>query len=182
MNAKTAIRCLTALALIRTANAAAQAHIVFAEPDAAAGGYYAGFLRVSHGCAGSPTLSVRVEIPPGIMIARPQPKPGWTLSVEKAPLAKPIQSEGGQLVRDRVTAITWSGRLDADQFDQFGVMLRLPDAPGALYFPTVQRCETGRNDWTMIPAAGQPWHAVKSPAPVLNVTSGHAAAMEHMKM
>ncbi|WP_174284573.1 YcnI family protein [Sphingomonas bacterium] len=157
----------------------AHAHIVFADPAGMAGSYYAGFLRVSHGCAGSPTTAIRVEIPVGVTVARPQPKPGWTLSIEKAPLPAPVRSEDGE-VRERVAAITWSGRLDPDQFDQFGIMLKLPAAPGPLYFPTLQQCATGRNAWTMIPAAGQPWHSVKSPAPVLEITPAtpHPDAMK----
>lgn len=173
-------RCLSALAL--TLGTAIQAHIVFADSNATAGSYYVGFLRVSHGCAGSPTVSIRVVIPAGVTSAKPQPKPGWTLTVDRAPLAIPITSEGGGTVHDRVTAITWTGRLDADQFDQFGIMLKLSDMPGTLYFPMVQRCETGSNEWTMIPAAGQPWHSVRFPAPMLNVTSVAVSPMDHMKM
>ncbi|WP_174296302.1 YcnI family protein [Sphingomonas bacterium] len=180
MTVRLALRGVAALSL--AAATAAHAHIVFAEPSAASGSYYAGFLRVSHGCAGSPTVSIRVEIPAAVASARPQPKPGWTLTVEKAPLATPIPSESGGTVHDRVTAITWTGRLDADQFDQFGIMLKLPDASATLYFPTVQRCESGSNEWNMIPAAGQPWHSVKSPAPVLNVTTGTPSIMHGMKM
>ena len=157
------------------------AHITLNEPVAEAGSYYVGFLRVSHGCGGSPTITVRVEIPPSITGAKPQPKPGWTIKIEKMALATPIKGEGGD-VRDRVSAITWTGRLEADEFDQFGLLLKLPAQPGLLYFPTVQRCETGENDWTMIPAAGQPWHSVKSPAPVLDVRAGMAVPMAGMKM
>ena len=177
---KHAVRVL-ALVASSVAATAATAHIVFADAGAKAGSYYVGFLRVSHGCANSPTVAIRVEIPATVTIARPQPKPGWTLSLEKAPLATPTRGEGGEK-RERVTAITWSGRLDADQFDQFGIMLKLPDAAGPLYFPTVQRCETGTNEWTMIPAAGQPWHSVKSPAPVLNLTADLPDTRTEMKM
>ncbi len=170
---------LTALALAATA---AGAHIVFAEPRAAPGSYYVGFLRVSHGCDGSPTVSLRVEIPAAVASARPQPKPGWTLTIEKAPLAAPVPSEGSVAISERVTAVTWTGRLDSDQFDQFGIMLKLPDATAKLFFPAVQRCVVGSNEWTMIPAAGQPLHSVKSPAPMLDVTPGVAAPMHDMKM
>ena len=175
---KSCMRLLVIPAFLGTAMV--QAHISFAKPTAGAGSHYVGLLRVTHGCAGSPTLSIRVEVPAGIDVARPQPKAGWTLSIERAPLAKSIRSDGGE-VRERVTAITWTGRLDADQFDEFGLMLKLPDTPGVLYFPTVQRCETGRNDWTMIPAAGQSWHSVKSPAPMLEVGPADPVHMEHMR-
>ena len=166
---------------ILASTAPLHAHVTFAEPSAKAGSYYAGFLRVSHGCAESPTISVRVAIPDGIVIARPQPKPGWSVSIEKAPLAKPAAGEGGALVHERVTAIVWSGRLPADQFDQFGIMVKLPDAAGTLYFPTVQTCAVGRADWTAVPIAGASGRSA-NPAPRLDVTPGVAAAMDHMAM
>lgn len=181
MFSKTGVSRLTALVLGSAATAPAHAHIAFADPSAKAGSYYVGFLRVSHGCAGSATVSVRVTLPAGITVARPQPKPGWTLSIEKASVAMPIRVDGAETT-ERVSAITWTGRLDADKFDDFGIMLKLAGAPGTLYFPTIQRCEIGRNEWTTIPALGQPWHSVKNPAPVLNVSPRDAAAMQPMNM
>lgn len=168
---------LAALALLLPA--AAQAHIVFAEPQAAAGSYYAGFLRVSHGCGAAGTVSIRVEIPAGVVSARPQPKPGWTLAVEHAPLATPIKGEGGAVITERISAITWTGALPADQFDQFGIMMKLPDAPGALYFPTVQRCTSGSNDWVHLPASPEAWHTTKNPAPMLLLTAPEGHHMMH---
>lgn len=156
--------CALAIAL----TSSAYAHVVFAEPEAAPSSYYAGFLRVSHGCGASPTRSVRVEIPAGVNIARPQPKPDWTLEIERAPLATPIASEGGALT-ERVTSITWRGELPADQFEQFGIMMRLPAESGPLYFPVIQICADGEQRWEQIPAAGAAWHSVPRPAPVLTL-------------
>ena len=159
---------LSALALAAPALPAA-AHIVLAEPTARPGAYYAGFFRVSHGCGASPTTSLRIEIPSSILTAKPQPKPGWTITVEKAPLPKPVAAEGGTMQTERVAAITWTGRLGAEEFDQFGLMVKLPAATGALYFPAVQTCATGEARWTDIPAAGQAWHDLPRPAPVLDI-------------
>ena len=100
--------------------ATAAAHVVFAEPQARAGSYYGGFLRVSHGCGTSPTVSVKVEIPDSVATARPQPKPGWTLAIDTAPLAAPASGEGGAPITRRVVAVTWTGLLAIDQFDQSG--------------------------------------------------------------
>ena len=146
----------------------ALAHVTLEKTEAATGSYQVATIRIGHGCSGSPTVNLRIEIPEGPESVRPQPKPGWTLAVEK-------QGE-------RVSAILWTGRLEDDQFDQFGVMLKLPAAPGRLYFPTVQRCEAGENDWTMIPAAGQSPHALKSPAPMLELTPAEGMPMDHMHM
>jgi len=168
-----------AAALALCASSAASAHIVFAETEAAPNAYYAGFIRVSHGCGDSPTRAIRIEIPDGVNIARPQPKPGWRLSVEHAPLATPLQNEGGHTITERVTAITWRGNLPADQFDQFGVMMRLPDRTGPLYFRVTQTCASGEQAWTDIPAEGAAWHSVPHPAPVINLTAPHIAEHQH---
>ena len=179
------MRVILAVAAILTSTAAS-AHITFAESEAQPGSYYAGFLRVSHGCEASPTVSIRVEIPGGIDVARPQPKPGWTLAIEHEPLARSIRSEMGSLVKERVSAITWTGNLPADEFDQFGIMLKLPASAGPLYFPTVQRCASGSNAWVNRPATPDAWHATKMPAPMLVVISGASTttaasmAMDHM--
>ena len=151
--------------------APAFAHVVFAEPEAAPNSYYAGFLRLSHGCGDSPTRSVRVEIPDGVNIARPQPKAGWTLGIERERLATPIRGEAGHEITERVTAITWSGELPADQFEVFGIMMRLPDQTGPLYFPVIQTCADGEQRWTEIPPAGAAWHSVPRPAPVVTLVA-----------
>ena len=160
--------------------AAAQAHVVFSRTDARPGGYYAGALRVSHGCDGSPTTAVTVTIPEGVAVAKPQPKPGWSVRIERAPLASPVPGEGGRMLTERVAAITWSGRLPEDEFDEFGLMLKLPDRAGPLYFPVVQTCGQGQVRWTDIPTPGQAWHDVPHPAPVLRLDpAGRSSAMDH---
>lgn len=168
---------ILAIASLALTGAAASGHIVFAEPEAQAGSYYAGFLRVSHGCGESPTRSIRVEIPESVISARPQPKPGWTLAIEHQPLRKPITGEGGRLITERVSAITWTGELPSDQFDQFGVMMKLPPDAGPLYFRTVQRCAQGSNDWINIPAAPAAWHMTAMPAPMLVLRASAAHDM-----
>lgn len=159
---------------------AASAHIVISPGEAPPGNYFAGDLRVSHGCDGSPTVALRVAIPSGVLTAKPQPKPGWTLSIEREPLPAPVPAEGGRLQRDRVSAITWRGRLPDDEFDTFGLSFKAPGARGPLYFPAVQTCASGETRWTDIPAPGQAWHAVPHPAPVLTVDGAPAmAGMAH---
>jgi uncharacterized protein YcnI len=159
--------------------APAGAHVVLNPGQAAPGAYYAGAFRVSHGCSGSPTVSLRVTIPAGVVTAKPRPKAGWTLSIEREPLAQPVKGEGGQTLRERVKAVTWRGRLPDDEFDEFGLMMKLPDAAGPLYFPAVQTCESGENRWVEIPVPGAARPA--TPAPKLDVTAAaHGDAMAGM--
>lgn len=64
-------------------------------------------------------------------------------------------------------AVVWRGRLPDDQFDDFGLMLKLPAAAGPLYLPAIQTCDGAEVRWTDIPAPGQAWHDAPHPAPVL---------------
>ena len=176
------MRTLTLAAVAAALPAAALAHVVMSPATAAPGGYYAGDLRISHGCEGSATLAVTVMIPPSVASAKPQPKPGWTLEIKREPLPQPVPGEGGQMLRDHAGTITWRGRLPDDQFDTFGLMLKLPADAGPLYFKTVQTCEKGENRWTDIPAPGAAWGSVPHPAPVLTLKPASAdpmAGMDH---
>lgn len=146
----------------------AAAHIVLAEPEARPNAYYAGAFRVSHGCGASPTVALRIEIPEGIDMARPQPKPGWEIEIEGTPLAAPVRTEYGE-VTERVSAVIWRGLLPADQFDSFGLLMKLPNRAGPIYFRVMQTCEQGGRAWVDVPAARQSAHDLENPAPVLNV-------------
>ena len=100
---------------------------------------------------------MHVTIPAAAKDAKPQPKTGWTVSIER---------NGG-----RVTGLRWTGSLPADQFDSFGIMLVLdPAVTGAVYLPVVQRCGDTEKRWTQIPAEGAAWTSVPSPAPQLIVS------------
>jgi uncharacterized protein YcnI len=95
--------------------------------------------------------------------ARPQPKPGWTLSIEK---------DG-----ERVKAIVWSGELPGEQFDEFAILFKLPADPGSLYFPAVQTCGRQESQWTEVPDPGE---RATFPAPSLTVLpAAKAAAPAH---
>lgn len=160
----------------------AAAHVAFTETNAQPGSNYVGALRIGHGCDGAATTSLRVEIPDGVTSAKAQAKPGWTITVERTPLAQPVKGEGGKTVTDRVSAIIWTGNLPNDEFDDFGLMLKLPATTGPLYFPATQTCATGSADWKDVPAATQAWHDVPHPAPVLNLAPDDASSGDSMAM
>lgn len=171
----TLFRTLLLAAVAASVAGDASAHVVFVTPKATAGAYWSDALKVTHGCDGSPTVAVRVEPPAGLVVTRPQPKPGWTLEIERERLAQPVAGEGGELQTERVKAITWRGRLTDDQFDTFGLAAKLPAQPGALAFRVVQTCQTGESRWEEIPVAGGP--RPEHPAAILVVEpagGGHA--------
>src|SRR5690606_7717950 len=110
-----------------------------------AGSYFETQLRVSHGCEGSDTVEVRVQLPPGTVSAKPQAKPGWDVSLKTGKLAAPVPMGHGKMTDMQIESITWRGHLAADQYDTFGILMKLPDAPGeTLWFPVTQICEEGR--------------------------------------
>ena len=152
--------------------APALAHVNLADPKAAPGAYYVSAFRVGHGCGGSATTALRIELPEAILAARPQPKAGWTIEIERAPLSSPGVGEGGRMVTERIKAITWrGGPLPDDEFDAFGIMAKLPEAPGRLYFRAIQTCVSGEERWTDVPGSGAASH-LAHPAPMLDVSQG----------
>lgn len=152
---------------------AANAHIVLTEPKAIAGSYYKATLRVGHGCSGSATTGLTVQVPAGFQGAKPQPKSGWTIATRKAKLATPYTSHG-KTVADDVVELRWTATskdtaLPDDQFDEFAFMGRLPNQPGPMWVKVLQTCENGQNDWSEIPASGISTRGLKSPAALINV-------------
>ena len=158
--------------------ALARAHSTAEPSEGTAGDYLRTAFRVTHGCKGSPTTAVTIRIPEGVLQAKPMPTAGWTIETKTRPLDTPVDSGHGFKIREAVTEVTWSGgRLENAHFDEFVLSMRLPNKPGAtLYFPMVQTCEKGSNNWTGIPAAGQKWGDLPEPAPYIAVKKavGHA--------
>lgn len=174
-----------ALALIATSallfSAASHAHVALETPSAIAGSHYKAALMIGHGCDGQATHTVTVRLPAGFMGAKPMPKPGWSLSIRREPLAQPYTSHGKQ-IHDDVTEIVWTARsveahLPDAQYDEFVLRGQLPATPGPLWFKVQQRCPSGQLDWAEVPAEGTSTKGLKSPAVLLNVTP--AAPSEH---
>lgn len=170
---KTQLMLSVAALLACSLAGAASAHVTLADPQASVSAYYTSAFKVTHGCAGSATTALRIEIPDAIAVAKPQPKPGWTLEIEHALLTTPVKGEGGTLVTQRVKAVTWRGRLPDEDWDQFGLFAKLPDAPGKLYFLAIQTCETGEERWVEVPAPGETGR-LAHPAPSLTLTPRNA--------
>lgn len=179
---------LAALTLLTT-QSIALAHVTLATGEARTGTYYKAVLQVPHGCDGTATQSIRVQIPEGVIGVKPMPKPGWTLSITRGAYAKSYQSHG-KAVTEGPKEIVWSGgSLSDDNYDEFVFTSFLAGdfQPGqSVAFPTVQQCAKGEARWDQIAADGQNPHSLKSPAPALrivadSVTTGQAQ-MDHSKM
>src|SRR4051812_8891779 len=150
----------------------ATAHVFLEGKQATVGGSYKAVFAVPHGCAGSPTVRIRVQIPEGVIAVKPMPKPGWTLETVKAGYSASYQLHGANIT-EGVREVTWSGgKLADDNYDEFVLSTFLagslnPDT--TLYFPVVQECEQGVSRWIEIPRDGKPLRDSKSPAPGLKL-------------
>ncbi len=171
-------------ALFALSLSAARAHVTLEWPAALAGTSYKASFRITHGCGASPTRQVVVEVPAGVRGARPMPHAGWSVEIQREPLARPYASHGRTVTED-VARITWTARspadmLGTDQFDEFTLLAQLPDAPGTLWWPVRQVCAEGRQDWVQVPGAGQKASALPAPAVPLEILpSGDAGGHKH---
>jgi uncharacterized protein YcnI len=151
--------------------AGAAAHVTASPDTAKAGSYFTTSFTVPHGCAGAATVAVRIKLPDGGEDVKPQMKPGWKVEVVTRKLPSPERDAHGNTITEVADQVAWhGGPLPDNLYDSFGVLMKLPDKPGAtLYFPTVQECETGIHRWIEIPAAGQQWHDLAEPAPFVRL-------------
>ena len=166
---------LVAIALF--AASSASAHVTLEKREAAVGSYYKAVFAVPHGCAGSATIKVRVQIPEGVIGVKPMPKPGWNLETIKGKYAVEYELHGSK-ISEGVKEVAWSGgKLADDNYDEFVFSTYLTGnlKPNTtLYFPVVQECEQGVSRWIDIPkegAAADHGHASKSPAPGVKLIS-----------
>ena len=161
----------------------AAAHVGLEYTVAPAGSSYKATFKVGHGCGTSATRQVSVAIPAGVLGARPMPKPGWTVAIERAPLPRPVTSHG-RTIADEVARISWTARsatdaLPSDQYDEFVLVAQLPAEAGTIHWPVSQVCEQGRIDWTQVPQPGQQAADLKQPAAALEVLPAAAHGHRH---
>lgn len=137
----------------------ARAHVAVAPTMAAPGATETLSFIVGHGCDGQPTTALRIEAPKAVTAIEPQPKPGWTPSVETL-------ADGGR-------AVTWRGGAPLTKADSFPVKMRLPNQGGRVAFVAVQWCGETAVRWDeAVPADGP---KPKHPTPMVTLASAAPA-------
>jgi periplasmic copper chaperone A len=158
-----------AAAAILLPASAASAHVGIDIAEAEADGFAFATFRVPHGCEGSPTTKVKIQIPDGVVSVKPEAVAGWKLEILNGPIT-PYDSHG-TMISEGVKEVTWTGGPLADaHVAQFGMSMKMPNKAGeTVYFKTIQTCEQGETAWIEIPAEGaeEPEH----PAPSLELIS-----------
>jgi uncharacterized protein YcnI len=163
---------LAATGAVLAAALPASAHITLANKQTAAGTGYLATFKVPHGCAGSATTAIRIQIPAGVYGVKPMPKAGWKLEVKTGKYAEPFTNKG-QTLTEGVTEVSWTGgNLPDAYYDEFTLSTSLADSlakNSTIYFPVVQECEKGVDRWIEIPAAGKVADDYANPAPGLKI-------------
>jgi uncharacterized protein len=158
----------------------ASAHVSVNPSSAAPGGFAKLTFRVPTESPKASTTKVSVSFPTSTPLASVSIKPhaGWTASVTKTKLPKPVVDDGLS-VTEAVSRITWTAQKGAaiapGQFDEFDVSVGpLPKSVKSLQFPAVQTYDDGTVvNWNQpTPASGEePEH----PAPTLTLAAATEA-------
>jgi uncharacterized protein len=162
---------LAAAAAALVLPAAAQAHVTVQPTSAAAGAFTEEIVRVPNESDTASTTKVELQLPPGFVSASYEPRPGWTVTVTKQKLPKPVQTDDGP-VTEQVSRITWTGdgsaqgKIAPGQFMDFPLSVQIPGKAGdTLTFKALQTYDDGKvSRW--IGGAGS-----SEPAPQVAVTA-----------
>jgi uncharacterized protein len=160
-------------AVTLAAPAAAQAHVTVQPNTATAGSYMVESVRVPNERDDASTVKLDLQLPPGFAEVSYEARPGWSVKVGRAKLAKPVQTDDGP-VTEEVRRITFTGhgaqgRIGPGQFMDFPLSVQVPGRAGdKLTFKALQTYSNGEVvRWIGAPDS-------ESPAPVLTVIGAPA--------
>lgn len=165
--ASASVAVVAGAVLALSAPIAASAHVSVDPASTAAGSYTVLTFSNAHGCDGSPTTGITIDIPEGIDSVSPTINPGW--------------SAGKVMDGDRVDQVTYTAEtpLEDGYRTTFALSLQLPaDAEGeTLAFPVLQSCVVGETDWSEAVVEGE--EEPEHPSPVISVTAASADEHDH---
>jgi len=151
----------------------ASAHVTVSPSTATAGDFTVMTVSVPHGCDGSATTKLEVEIPEPILSVTPTRNPFWEQEAKMTKLDQPITDEEGNKVTERVGSIVYKAKepLPDHVRDSFELSFQIPPetAGETLRFPAIQTCVKGQTAWTEVPEAGQDPFELEHPAPFFEV-------------
>ena len=169
---------VVAVALLAQA-APASAHVSITPTETAAGAHTLMTVSVPHGCDGSPTTKVEIQVPEEVLSVTPTRNPLWTVTKTKVKLDKPLSDAHGNEVTERDGTVVYEARspLPDGYRDAFELSLTLPEEEGAtLVFPTIQTCAEGETAWVEVASGGQDPEELEHPAPAVTVTAAEDAS------
>ena len=152
------------------APAAAQAHVSLHPNEVPVGSFATVGIRVPNEMEDANTVKVAVLLPPGFIDVSPEYMPGWSVEVKTEKLAKPVQTDDGE-VTEGVKEIIWTGdgkqgKIPPEQFLNFPISTEIPGSEGEeLSFKTLQYYDNGE----VVRWIGPP--NSEEPAPQIDVTA-----------
>lgn len=166
---KQQVVALVSVASICLVPALADAHISIASGPAFANTTQEISFGVGHGCEGSDTYSVRIEIPAGVTSVRALTSDFGRATVEKD-------------AAQNVVAVSWTKPVEDvipgdDNYYKLVLRFKVPDKPfTTLHFPTHQTCRTAdggtlTTDWVAV----EETDGGAEPAPVLKIVPARRA-------
>ena len=168
------IPLIAALMLLATCGSAS-AHVSLSPGEAPAGGLAVLTVRVPNESTTAATTKGEMKRPAGVISATYDPRPGWSVTVRKAILAKPIETPDGP-IDEAVSQVTWtadnrSAQITPGQFADFKLGISVPNSPGkTLSFKTLQSYSDGNIVRWIGPEGSE------DPAPLLKVGPAEASA------
>jgi uncharacterized protein YcnI len=164
-------------ALLVVAAPIASAHVTVKPDTTAAGAYAALTVTVPHGCDGSSTTRVAIQIPESIPQVTPSISANWDVNKVMTPLATPVDVGHGKQVTERVSEVVYTakGPLPDGYRDSFVLGVKMPAEAGeTLTFPVVQTCEVGETAWIEVPTEGQNADELEHPASQFTLTAAES--------
>lgn len=150
----------TGIALALGAPLAASAHVHVDPTTASAGDTQTLTFSFSHGCDGSPTTALVIDIPEGVGNATPIVQGGWSIERETGADGIP-------------TRITYRADTPVDDHLKAAVSMDVlfdeTAAGSTIAFPVTQLCVTGETAWAQVAQEGQDPHDLEAPAPLVEV-------------
>ena len=155
--------------------APASAHVTVTPTETAAGAYTVLTFSNGHGCEGSPTKQITIQVPEGINDVTPTRQPFYDVKVVSEKLAEPIEDAHGNKLTERDSTVVYSAKtpLPDGQRDAFEVSLQLPEEEGTLAFPVIQTCVKGETAWVEEAPEGAT-EEPENPAPSFEVTAAES--------
>lgn len=173
-----AAAAVTAVLALGVAGPAA-AHVTATPTSTAPGDYTVVSFSVGHGCDGSPTTEVAIQLPESVYAATPTRHPYYEVEKVMEQLDEPPTDAHGNEVTERVDRIVYTADtpLPDGERDAFELSLQIPeDATGQLVFPTVQTCEQGETAWTEVAEEGAAEPEHPAPAFAVGAAAGTTAS------
>jgi len=158
----------------------AAAHVSVKPSSAQKGGFEILSFSVPNEKDDANTVQLEVDIPtknpiPSVSV---QPMPGWTITTQKTTLAKPVQTDDGE-VTEAISEVAWKstgGGIKPGQFGQFVLSVGpLPKADSMTFKVIQSYSDRSQVPWIEVAAPGsnaEPEH----PAPVLELSPASGSA------